>query len=276
MDNKNEQIYHLYGGEVVLRFNEKSHRYTISDSGEKFAHCPSVTTILNVLNKPALMEWAVTSACNYVEDELRTLLDTDSFSLEAVISVIGKARHAHTRLADTAADIGTDAHDWLARYWNSVRGLCPAPEMPAEGPVLQCVTAALDWIKEHDVKPILIEHPLYSRQYKITGTADFVGWVDGVMSIIDYKSTKAIWPEVALQMAPYASMYYEEFQVSTKNRIALRMDKITGKFETRRFHETTFDLDMDTFICAFKLYDRLKHLRRKEKKEKDWLEDLIG
>ncbi len=276
MDNKNEQIYHLYGGGVVLRFNEKSHRYTISDGGCKFAHCPSVTTVLNILNKPALVEWAVTSACNYAEDELRTLLDTDNFSLEEVIRVISKARHAHTRIADEAADIGTSAHDWLAQYWRAKMDLGPAPEPLGEGPVLQCTNAATDWIKEHDVKPIRIEHPLYSRELKVTGTADFIGWVDGVMSVIDYKSTKAIWPEVALQMAPYASMYYEEFQVSTKNRIALRMDKITGKFETRRFPETTFDLDMDTFICAFKLYDRLKHLRRKEKKEKDWLEDLVG
>lgn len=264
----------LYGGEVLLQFHPRSHRYKISDRGSKPAYYPSVTTVLNVLNKPALVEWGVRVACDYVELGLRDLMQGESFSAESVLSLVSDARQAHNRVKQEAAGIGTDAHDWLAQYWRAKMDLAPPPPALEEGPVKNCTTAALDWIGKHEVIPIRIEQAQYSRKYQITGTADFIGWVDGVMSVIDYKSTKAIWPEIALQMAPYASTYTEEFDVPIVNRWALRMDKFSGQFEDRKFAGNTFDEDMDTFLAAFKLYDRLKFLRRKPKV--DWIGELVS
>ena len=270
-----KQEFSLYNGEVVLTFAEKSHRYKVSDSGSKPVHCPSVTTILNVLAKPALVEWGVKCACNYVEENLKLLISGDSFSVQDVFKIVEQARTAHDRTRREAADIGTEAHDWLRDYWRAIIRKADIPQMPEPGPINNCVTAVRDWISQHKVVPLAVESPHYSRQYKICGRSDFVGLVDNELSVLDYKSTKYIYPEIALQMSAYAGMYYEEGVDRPETRWGIRMDKLTGEFEDRRYPPETFEADWDTFLAVFKIYDRLKHLRRKPKPEKqDFLEGL--
>lgn len=271
-----KQEFSLYNGEVILTFAEKSHRYKVSDAGSKPVHCPSVTTILNVLAKPALVEWGVKCACNYVEENLKLLFAGNSFSVEQIFKVVEQARTAHDRTRQEAADIGTEAHDWLRDYWRAIIRKTDIPASPEDPKVRNCTTAVQDWISQHKVVPIAVEVPLYSRILKICGREDFIGLVDGEFSVLDYKSTKFIYPEVALQMCPYGKMYEEEYGELPATRWGIRMDKLTGDFEDRRYKPETFEADWDTFLAVFKIYDRLKHLRRKEKPEpkQDFLEGL--
>jgi hypothetical protein len=189
-------------------------------------------------------------------------------------------RNAHDRAREEAAEIGVSAHDWLRDYWKGYQsGVCPP--MPEEGKVRNCINAALDWFQQHDIKPLFVEQAQYSRIHKISGRPDFIGLVDGQLSVIDYKSTKALYPEIALQMAAYAKFHEEEWQLPTAEpgkylpavRYGLRLNKETGEFEARKYDK--LDLDFDTFLAAFKIYDRLKHLRRKPKPD-EWLEELDG
>jgi hypothetical protein len=272
-----KQEFSLYNGEVVLTFAEKSHRYKVSDSGEKAVHCPSVTTILNVLNKPALVEWGVKCACNYVEDNLKLLVAGNSFSVEQIFKIVEQARTAHDRTRQEAADIGTSVHDWLSVYWkNGMSSGCWQPQnLPEEQKAKNCVEAALNWFKEHSLTPVKIEDAQYSRKLKICGRPDFIGYIDGTLSVLDYKSTRSIYPEVALQMTAYGYMHEEEFGENPSTRWALRLDKETGEFEARKYEPETFNLDWETFRACFLLYDRLKHLRRVPKKEpEDFLKGL--
>lgn len=270
-----KQEFSLYNGEVVLTFAEKSHRYKVSDSGSKPEHCPSVTTILNVLAKPALVEWGVKCACNYVEDNLKLLISGDSFSVQDVFKIVTAARTAHDRVREEAAEVGTNVHDWLSQYWKVI-ALGPLSQYLPEGEKEKnCITAALDWFSKHEVKPLKIEDAQYSRLLKICGRPDFIGYIDGHLSVLDYKSTKFIYPEVALQMTAYAMMHAEEFGELPATRWALRLDKETGEFEDRCHKPDSFDLDQETFRAVFLCYDRLKHLRRKPKPEKqDFLEGV--
>ena len=267
-----KQEFSLYNGEVVLTFAEKSHRYKVSDSGKKPEHCPSVTTILNVLNKPALVEWGVRCACDYVYDNLKLLTAGDSFSVQDVFKIVEQARTAHDRTRQEAADIGTNVHDWLAAYWTNEH--CPA--MPQDPKEIRCIEAALDWFSDHKLKPVRIEEAQYSRIHKFCGRPDFIGHIDGALSVLDYKSTRSIYPEVALQMAAYGFMHEEQFGDNPSTRWALRLDKETGEFEARKYLPETFNLDWETFKACFLIYDRLKHLRRKPKPEpkQDFLEGL--
>src|ERR1700689_271981 len=271
-----KQEFSLYNGEVVLSFAEKSHRYKVSDRGSKPEHTPSVTTILNVLNKPALVEWGVKCACNYVEDNLKLLVAGNSFSVEQIFKIVEQARTAHDRTRQEAADIGTEAHDWLRDYWRAIIRKTDIPAFPEDPKVRNCTTAVQDWVSQHKVVPLAVESPHYSRQYKICGRSDFIGFVDNELSVLDYKSPKFIYPEIALQMSGYAQMYYEEGTELPETRWGLRMDKLTGEFEDRRYPPETFKDDWDTFLAVFKIYDRLKHLRRKPKPEtkQDFLEGL--
>src|SRR5271165_568696 len=114
-----KQEFSLYNGEVVLTFAEKSHRYKVSDNGSKPEHCPSVTTILNVLAKPALIEWGIRVACDYVYDNLKLLTAGDSLSVQEVFKIVEQARTAHDRVREEAAGIGTSVHDFLSQWWKA-------------------------------------------------------------------------------------------------------------------------------------------------------------
>jgi hypothetical protein len=266
-----KEIFELYGGQVRMEYTDSSHRYRVSEEGSKFESRGSVTTVLNVLNKAAIKPWAIKITCNYIEDNLRQLLAGNSFSIDAVFKIITEARTAAERAREDAAEVGTNTHDWLRDYWKGyVSGVCPP--MPKEERTVKCVNAALNWFDEHRIEPIAVEEPQYSRLHKICGRPDLIARVDGELAVVDYKSTKFLYPEVALQMCPYAKMHEEMHGQFPSVRWGLRLDKTTGDFEDRRYPPDEFDLDWDSFKCCLTLYERLKHLRRVEKK--DFLEGI--
>jgi len=139
--------------------------------------------------------------------------------------------------------------------------------MPEGEKVRNCINAALDWFQQHDLRPVKIEEAQYSRLHKICGRADWIGYVDGTFSVLDYKSTRQLWPEISLQMSAYASLHGEEFGQLPATRWGLRLDKESGAFEAKQYKAEDFAIDWDTFLCCFKIYDRMKTLRRKPKKE---------
>lgn len=271
-----KEEFKLYAGEVVLSFSEKSHRYKVSDRGSKPEHCPSVTTILNVLNKPALFDWGIRTACDDIEGNLRALFAGNSFTEQQILNIVANGRTAHDRVREEAAEIGVSAHDWLRDYWFSVMRKTDLPERPTELKPKRCIENALDFFGQHKMVPVAVEVPLYSREHKICGRVDWIGYIDDELCVQDYKSSKALYPEVVLQETFYGMMYGEEFGQLPATRWALRIDKEKDEFEARRHGPETFELDKETSLACFKIYDRLKHLRRKPKPEpkEDFLAEL--
>lgn len=271
-----EESFELYGGRVNLRYRDSSHRYRASVDGSKLAHAANVTTILNVLNKPAIAEWACRMCCDYIEENVRALLARNSFSIDELFRIIQLGRSAHERARIEAADIGTSGHDWLRDYWRAIIRKADTPKRPPEVKPRNCIEGALDFFSQHKMVPLSVEEPVYSIAYNICGRPDWIGWIDDEFSIMDYKSTKKLWPECPIQMTPYAKTYEEMHGLLPKVRWGLRLDKETGDFEPRRYLPEEFDLDWDSFLCCRTLYLRLAHLRRKEKPEpkEDFLEGI--
>jgi hypothetical protein len=271
------QQFSLYNGEVVLTFAEKSHRYKVSDNGSKPEHCPSVTTILNVLNKPAIKPWAIKITCDYIEENIRQLVGQNTFSVQDIFKIIERARTWAETKREEAADIGTSTHDYLRDWWRASMQKTDSPVLPDEKQVRKCVGGALDFFHDHKMVPVYVEDPVYSRIHKICGRPDWIGYIDDEFSIMDYKSTKKLWPELPIQMAPYAKMYEEMLGKLPSVRWGLRLDKETGDFEPKRYKPEELGIDWHTFGCIFTIYDRFKHLRRVEKpkkQEEDWLAEV--
>ena len=71
------------------------------------------------------------------------------------------------------------------------------------------------WEKTKKVEPILCEHPLVSEKLGFGGTIDFYGLIDGVATLKDYKTAKAIYPEHLYQVAAYRQLLEENgYQVA--------------------------------------------------------------
>lgn len=143
---------------------------------------PSVTTILGILNKPALLDWAWKCGC-------------DGLDYKAV--------------RDDAAGVGTLAHYLILCH---LKGEKPdTSEYSAQDidRAENCLIKFWDWQKGHNIEPIMVETPLISEEYGFGGTIDFFGRVDGANTLIDFKTGKAIYPEFAYQVAAYCQLLIE-------------------------------------------------------------------
>lgn len=258
------ESFTLYGGEVEMTFNDATHRYTVKDSQHPGVTItpPSITTVLSVINKPALIPWAVRETVDFLRMKLTEGEHTEA-EVEAYFEM---AKDAHKLRKKEAADIGTQAHNWLEQYWRSK--LFPesfkAWELPKDERVRNCVQAALKWIDEHKIEPILIEKPVYSRQYRVSGRLDKLALVDGRLAVVDWKSSKGLWPEYQFQTAAYTKFFEEEDpETRCDDRWLVQLGKETGEFHAARFDRQSLEADFEAFAAAVTLYRRLQELNRR-------------
>jgi hypothetical protein len=87
-----------------LNFESKGHRYYLD--GKPLT---GVTTIIGILDKPALIQWSANQAVDFIEDKLESGLGLTGFDLD-------EARKAWTRKRDKAGDIGSLCHSWIEDF----------------------------------------------------------------------------------------------------------------------------------------------------------------
>lgn len=143
---------------------------------------PGVTTVLNVLSKPALVPWA---------------------------HRLGKMGIELNAYVDGLATIGTLAHALIVGELGG-----PAPDLDDYTP--NEVTAAGNslrkwsaWRAGKVVEPILCESQFVSETYRFGGTPDIYARVDGEATLIDIKTGKAIYEEALIQVAAYRALLEE-------------------------------------------------------------------
>ena len=83
--------------------------------------------------------------------------------------------------------------------------------------------------------------------------------IHGEYCVIDWKTSKAVYPEYHLQVAAYAKAVEDIYGKPVDATYILRCDKATGMFEAVRSTDT--DKDFEAFLSALSLYRRLKELR---------------
>src|SRR5258708_6237488 len=106
--------------QVGFAFDEANHIYALD--GKPLT---GVTTILQVISKPALIQWAANMACDHLENQFKNIVfpskDGDGIehmdiSYQGLFDLVKEARIAHRKKKEGAADVGTKAHDWIERY----------------------------------------------------------------------------------------------------------------------------------------------------------------
>lgn len=194
---------------------------------------PSVTTVLGILNKPALLEWA-------------WKLGTEGIDYKAV--------------RDTAADVGSLAHYLILCH---LRGIEPDTSEYSQQVIDKAETCLIkfwDWEKEHTLKPVLIETPLVSELYRFGGTPDWFGLIDGTEETLDFKTGKAIYAEFFHQLAAYNQLLQEAGHVSKRARI-LRI----GRDENEGFEErvvTGLAKQWAVFLNCLNIYTLQKEIKK--------------
>ena len=179
---------------MSLTFNAATHRYRMDKK-----HVSGVTTIINkALPKPALPRWAAKEVARYVadhEDDVAALRAMGGGKLAAALSQVPwDAR-------DEAGIRGTEIHALAERI---VHG------EPVEVPerLSSYVDDFVRFLDAWSVEPIITEKSVGNRAVWYAGRPDFVGRVGGVfggaVTLLDWKTSKGVYAETALQTAAYA------------------------------------------------------------------------
>lgn len=193
---------------------------------------PSVTNILGVISKPALIKWSAdTERALVLEAAANLYLDihgTPEMSRVAFITTLqarlGKER-AGQKLMNAASEIGSQIHamiEWDLR--------CKMLEQPGASPhvsdkAMWGYMAWQDWAKSVKLRPIHIEQAVWSRTYGYAGTLDLLAEVNGVETVLDWKSGKAVYMESHLQNAAYRHAIREMGHAEPKQGLIVRVPK---------------------------------------------------
>ncbi len=168
---------------------------------------PSVTTVLDIIAKPALGPWYAKEERRYFETAMLEVLSRPGardpeFVLAAVAEAVTGVKAAD-REKQKAAAIGTAVHagiEWELRMQLG-EDAGPVPRLPEAA--AWAVESWKDWARSVNLEPLAIERTVYCLECGYAGTLDLYARVKGVLTVLDWKSGKAIYPEAFLQNLAY-------------------------------------------------------------------------
>lgn len=214
---------------------------------------PSVTKIVGAtIDKSApLMGWAVNQAL----DTVKQSIDPNVSIGEAMFEVIlAEARGAHRRRKQDAANFGTEVHTALERSFKS-NDYTECSVAAAER-----VSAATAWLLQLGVESVAVERRIFSRKHRFVGTLDKLARIDGKLTLLDWKTSKGIWPEYRFQTAGYVGAYEEETGERIAQRCLVRLRE-DGTLEPHWFNRTSFHKDYAGFLGLLRGYKRLQEIK---------------
>jgi hypothetical protein len=168
---------------------------------------PSVTTILDVIAKPALAPWYAKQERRYFETAMLEVLSRPGardpeYVLAAVADAVGGVKAAD-REKQRAATIGTAIHAGIEWQLRTRLGEDAGPEPVLPDAAAWAVESWKDWAKTTALEPLAIERTVYCETCGYAGTLDLYARVEGLLTILDWKSGRAIYPEAFLQNVAY-------------------------------------------------------------------------
>jgi hypothetical protein len=157
------------------------------------------------------------------------------------------------------ADIGTLAHQMIVDYFNGVKTDTAEYSSDQIDAAENCLLSFWEWEKGHDIKVIMAEVPLISREYGYGGTIDCFCELDGQTTLLDFKTGKAIYTEFFYQLAAYEQLLGEAGHLIEVTRI-LRIGRDNDEgFEERSVGDLSKHFDIFRHCLAiYKLQKEIK------------------
>jgi hypothetical protein len=168
---------------------------------------PSVTTVLDIIAKPALGPWYAKEERRHFEAAMLEVLSKPGardpeYVLTAVAAAVTGVKAAD-RAKQQAASIGTAMHAGIEWALRTQLGEDAGPEPSLPDAAAWGLESWKDWAKSVALEPLAIERTVYCEVCGYAGTLDLYARVRGALTVIDWKSGKAIYPEAFLQNVAY-------------------------------------------------------------------------
>lgn len=246
--------------QVELVEENRSHFYDVTFKDGSKVRYPGVTGILSIINKPALVNWAKREALNRVRESMSQFSNGSCTITDTLIDrVIEEASARPDKIKDDAASLGSKVHAYIDRF---VKG-GKLEKIPNE--ILKPVSAFADWWKRSGLTFVSGDLKVASSAYGYGGSLDALAKKNGRLVLLDWKTSKAIYDEYALQAAAYVQAFIETYGVGVSEAVIVRFSKpgVPGPvFESGRLANIAESLA--AFLDAKGLSEKMKqeHLIR--------------
>lgn len=242
---------------MSLTFDPVRHRYELDGHW-----LPGVTTVIGVLSKPQLIQWAANMAVDWIiaNGYPRRLSETD-YELVIHPDLLEQARTAHIRKRDKAADKGTGAHELVETYVKRCIevGDLIAPHCEFTHELGESVEAFAKWADKNDVKFLDCEVMVYSELHRYAGRFDLLFEQGGKRYLGDIKTGKGVYADFFIQMGGYEVAYQEMTGQSVDGRVILHLNSksCTPHISTDANRDTSAFLNCLALYKALKLFPEL-------------------
>lgn len=280
--------YLFYNGEVCLHYEPRAHRYLLAKDGDLIPQ-EGVTNVCHVIDKSeALIPWACKQQAGYLLNHAGVTLPDGNRILRSMTwqefeNLVLASKTAHKDALEDAGDVGHIAHAWIERYIKAVLYYGAASmqvqellaRFPADDRATNCCLAALDWMRNHNVRWLGTERKVYSRKYGYAGTMDGLCLVDSCsnhhccktpfwdrLTISDWKTSNYLYVEHLYQTSAYMQAYNEETEYVNndaplvRDRWIIRLGKEDAEFDPWHAPVEDFRYDFSTFTTALELKRR--------------------
>ena len=224
---------------AAVRVARRSGRHYKIDGHKRLF--PSVTTVLGVINKPALVSWSNKITLSAVRREILSLQDPSEPS-KWLDPVLERAGGHHKDILKKAGEFGTRAHDAFDKI---IRG-APAHVSAGDDALETVVKGFHAWHATTDLQ-LHGDTTIFSEKYGYAGAMDFLGVArgDGSLAVVDFKTSNGIYDTHILQVAAYAKAYEEMNGTPVSRALIVRFDKKEPTFEVQEL------VDIDASFRAF-------------------------
>lgn len=176
------------------------HRYYFNGQGP----WPSVTTVIGILDKPAVVQWkARETARAILKDPDTYVVSTDDPTyLSGLDERINAAVRSADSQRDTAAKLGTSVH-LLANIVGASESAVDGFQLSEqEKPYVDAFRGFLAFLEAQGGTIVSSEHAVWNLN-GYAGTYDLILSLRDQLWLIDIKTSKGYYPEYGLQLAAY-------------------------------------------------------------------------
>lgn len=240
-------------GKHTIFFEPGKHKFT-DECGNTIN---SVTKFTGVIDKsPQLIGWAVRLAKDFLRGALRAGEVITDYHID-------EAAKQHQIKKKEAADIGTQIHDLVSKWIKKEKF-----EIPDDEKVQNGFNAFLEFQRQHKIKWLASEEMvgyLQGSDILFAGIVDAIAEIDGKTVLVDFKSSKGIYPEMFFQCVAYQIAWEQMNKKKIAYRLIVKFGKEDGQFEFMELHDN--DKDKKAFLACVELKNRLIELDKKWQKK---------
>ena len=168
------------------RINQWNNTRVYEVEGKEY---PSVTSVIAMLDKPALISWAAKLSAEYAVAHL------DAIALLPPADAINLVKRNWRGERDRSADFGTAVHDMIEQ------GITP----PEGDKALPYVMAAHQYMNDQGLTPVAQERTIVNKLAGYAGTADLFAVQENRLIVSDWKTGNDLYESSAMQLVALAN-----------------------------------------------------------------------